>query len=84
MSTKLPDLTEVSTPADDDLLYTVDVSDTTDAADGSSRYVQVKNLRGGPQTTAESLASVTPMNLEYPPGNVLRYGTNTTPGISGS
>jgi hypothetical protein len=82
MSTKLPDLTEVSTPADDDLLYTVDVSDTTDAADGSSKYVQVKNLRGGPQTAAESLASVTPTNLEYAPGNVLRYGTNTTPGTT--
>lgn len=82
MSTKLPDLTEVSTPADDDLLYTVDVSDTTDAVDGSSKYVQVKNLRGGPQTAAESLAGVTPTNLEHPPGNVLRYGTNTTPGTT--
>lgn len=35
-----------------------------------------------PQTTAESDAGVTPTNYYYPPGNVLRYGTNTTPGTT--
>jgi hypothetical protein len=34
------------------------------------------------QTTAESDAGITPTNIEYPPGNVLRYGTNTTPGTT--
>ena len=34
------------------------------------------------QTAAESNASITPINLEYPPGNILRYGTNTTPGTT--
>lgn len=34
------------------------------------------------RTTAEVTASVTPTNYEYAPGNVLRYGTNTTPGTT--
>lgn len=32
------------------------------------------------RTAAEIAASVTPVNTSYAPGNVLRYGTNTTPG----
>jgi hypothetical protein len=31
---------------------------------------------------AEINAGITPTNTEYPPGNVLRYGTNTTPGTT--
>lgn len=34
------------------------------------------------QTPAELAAGVTPVNLAYAPGNVLRYGTNTTPGTT--
>ena len=34
------------------------------------------------QTTAEAAASVTPTDVGIPPGNVLRYGTNTTPGTT--
>jgi hypothetical protein len=34
------------------------------------------------QTAAEITAGVTPTNLIYPPGNILRYGTNTTPGTT--
>lgn len=34
------------------------------------------------QTDAEEAAGVTPTNYEYPPGHVLRYGTNTTPGTT--
>ena len=45
-NTKLPDLIEQTVVADDDLVYVVDISDTTDSADGSSRAVQVSNLRG--------------------------------------
>jgi hypothetical protein len=33
-------------------------------------------------TAAEAAAGVTPTNYNYPPGNVLRYGTNTTPGTT--
>jgi parallel beta-helix repeat protein len=35
-----------------------------------------------PQTAAETAASVTPTNYFYPPGNINRYGTNTTPGTT--
>jgi hypothetical protein len=34
------------------------------------------------QTAAEIAAMVTPVNYAYAPGNVLRYGTNTTPGTT--
>lgn len=41
--TKLTSLTELAaTPADGDMLYVVDVSDTTDDATGSSRKIQAK------------------------------------------
>lgn len=35
-----------------------------------------------PRTTAEIAASVTPTAYYYPPGDVRRYGTNTTPGTT--
>lgn len=35
-----------------------------------------------PRTAAEISAGVTPTNYAYPPGHVLRYGTNTTPGTT--
>lgn len=35
-----------------------------------------------PQTAAEIAAGVTPLNISIVPGNLLRYGTNTTPGIT--
>lgn len=35
-----------------------------------------------PQTAAELAASVTPANLSFPPGDLRRYGTNTTPGTT--
>lgn len=41
---KLTQQTELTTPAADDLVYIVDVSDTTDGAAGSSRKIQVSNL----------------------------------------
>lgn len=34
------------------------------------------------RTAAERAAGVTPVNYAYMPGNVLRYGTNTTPGTT--
>ncbi len=43
---KLPALTEVSVPATDDLVYTVDVSDTTDDPTGSSRKLSLTRLGG--------------------------------------
>ncbi|HEY4721929.1 MAG TPA: glycosyl hydrolase family 28-related protein, partial [Anaerolineae bacterium] len=35
-----------------------------------------------PRTQPEIDALVTPVNYAYPPGNILRYGTNTTPGTT--
>lgn len=43
---KLPALTELTAPASGDLLYVVDVSDTTDDATGSSRKATVQTLLG--------------------------------------
>jgi hypothetical protein len=34
------------------------------------------------RTAAEIANSVNPVNFSYPPGNLLRYGTNTTPGTT--
>lgn len=33
-----------------------------------------------PLTSAEIAAGVTPVNYSYPPGNIYRYGTNSSPG----
>lgn len=41
---RIVDLTEDTTPADGDLLVTVDISDTTDDVTGSSKKVQASNL----------------------------------------
>lgn len=41
---EIDDFTEDTTPADDDLLVTVDVSDTTDSPQGTTKKVQAQNL----------------------------------------
>lgn len=46
------------------------------------RDVVTESLIRYERTAAESAASVTPTNYYYPPGNVLRYGTNSTPGTT--
>lgn len=43
-NTRITGLTEDTTPADDDLVATVDVSDTTQSAQGSTKKVQAQNL----------------------------------------
>ncbi len=35
-----------------------------------------------PQTGSEAAAGVTPVSMSYIPGQVLRYGTNTAPGVT--
>jgi hypothetical protein len=71
---RVSQLTELTTVADDDLVYLVDISDTTDGSSGSSRKAQAKNVRGWPITAAETAATVTPTAYQYPPGDVRRYG----------
>lgn len=41
---EIDDFTEDTTPADDDLLVSVDVSDTTDSPQGTTKKVQAQNL----------------------------------------
>lgn len=52
-------LTGLSSPADGDELYIVDVSDTTDGASGSSRKVTRSNLFSGATFSSASLTSPT-------------------------
>lgn len=49
---KVSSLTELTTPANGDLLHIVDVSDTTDGSAGTSKKVQVGNLPGGGTVTS--------------------------------
>jgi len=44
---KIPDYTALTAPADDDQLLVVDVSDTTDSVDGSSRSLTLSSLLTG-------------------------------------
>lgn len=44
-NTRLPALTEITALADADAIYVVDVSNTTDHASGSSRYITFANLK---------------------------------------
>ena len=72
------------------LNYKVDI---TDSLDSSLEGYPIDNITAAltatevgtalwPVTTAETSAGVTPTNVEYEPGKVLRYGTNTTPGTT--
>jgi len=44
---KLTDLTELTTPADNDFLYIVDVSDTTESAQGTSKKIRKDKVDSG-------------------------------------
>ena len=44
---QLTSKTELTTPADDDLLHIIDVSDTTDGANGTSKKIEKSNLISG-------------------------------------
>lgn len=79
---KIPALPEITVVDDLDDIYVVDVSDTTDDPTGSSKFVKAKNSLGTPRTAAEITAGVTPTDFRKDPGEVLRYGTNTTPGTT--
>lgn len=57
------------------------------AAAGTSAFVKEAHAQSCTppcyaQTAAELAAGVTPVNYSYPPGNVLRYGTNSNPGTT--
>lgn len=73
---------------DPTLEYKVVIKDASDVEIYSQDYVTAAITQDEvaealyPQTSGESSAGITPTNYEYPPGNVLRYGTNTTPGTT--
>lgn len=54
------------------------------ATSGSRSRTWTREAIGAPhpRTAAEISAGVTPVDYRYPEGNVLRYGTNTTPGTT--
>lgn len=54
---KVSSLTELTTPASEDLLHMVDVSDTTDGSEGTSKKVQVGNLPAGQKLLADMRTS---------------------------
>lgn len=47
MAKKITELTELTTPASGDYLVVVDVSDTTDSPEGTTKKVSVENLGAG-------------------------------------
>ena len=57
---KLTDLNELTTPADGDKLYIVDVSDTTDDASGSSKFITKTNLFSGIVTASSTTTFTAP------------------------
>jgi hypothetical protein len=52
---KITDLTDIGTPANDDLLEIVDVSDLTDSPEGTSKKVLVSALGGGSTPTLQEV-----------------------------
>lgn len=56
---RLSGLTELTTPASGDLLYIVDISDTTDNAAGSSRKITATNLFAEAATLNTNLVTLT-------------------------
>ena len=80
---KVTDLTALTSPADADLIHVID--DVVGTA--TNKKVLLSDLRKYTstyydRTAAEISAGVTPTNYQYEPGNVLRYGDNTTPGTT--
>lgn len=57
---RISQLTELTTPHDNDLLPIVDVSDTTQASSGSTKYIKVGNLpiQSGVVTDADLQAAI--------------------------
>jgi hypothetical protein len=74
---------------DPTLVYKFILKDSGGSTQWTEDYYQADNLTATsiglllyPQTAAEISAGVTPTNYGYPELNVLRYGTNTTPGTT--
>jgi len=68
---KLTDLTELTTPADNDFLYIVDVSDTTESAQGTSKKIRKDKVDSG--ASKENIANK--QNDLTPDGTGTKYPT---------
>lgn len=68
---KLTDLTELTTPADNDFLYIVDVSDTTESAQGTSKKIRKDKVDSG--ASKENIANK--QNDLTPDGTGTKYST---------
>jgi hypothetical protein len=62
--------------------YKITLKDSTGANVWTVDDVRVPIILPYLQTAAEVAAGVTPTDVSYPPGDVRRYGTNTTPGTT--
>lgn len=72
-NTKVPDLTGISSAATGDLLYIVDVSDTTDSAAGSSRKITIGSLASNTETLTNKTITTA--------GNTLDSASTTGAGV---
>jgi len=74
---RISQLTELTTPHDNDLLPIVDVSDTTQASSGSTKYIKVGNLpiQSGVVTDADLQAAL-PAPLAVEEGRVYTVQEN--------
>lgn len=75
--TKLVDLTETSVVALDDVIYTVDVSDTTDAATGSSRKLSMSRGLGILNNVCQGRLTLSTGNAVYTPVAATPSSTDT-------
>jgi hypothetical protein len=76
---KITDLTPLATAASDDLLYIVDVSDTTESPEGSSKKITLANLKSALDVSSDVFQSTetTPTgfdSLGINEGSYLRIG----------
>lgn len=76
---KISDLVAVTTPASGDLLAIVDISDTTQAATGSTRKITYTNLIGG---ALNILTATATLNFPSIPSNSVAVLTMTVTGAN--
>ncbi len=75
---KITDLTPLATAASDDLLYVVDVSDTTSGPEGTSKAIEVGDLRGYKVYTA----LLTQGGVIAPTADILENTLSATPTLT--
>lgn len=84
---KLTDLTELTTPADNDFLYIVDVSDTTESAQGTSKKIRKDKVDSG--ASKENIANkqnslaIDGTGTKYPTVDAVNTGLETKQNTSG-